>query len=90
LGRGATLADLRIVDAAARIGCSPAQLILRWMTQAGISVIPKASSVEHMRENLASLDLQLDSETVALLNEMNDPNGRIGPDPHVFESLGKK
>lgn len=87
LGRGVTLADPKVVDLAARLGCSPAQLILRWMTQLGIAVIPKASSAGHMRENLESLGLELDAAAVDALKAMNDPAGRIGPDPYTFETM---
>jgi 2,5-diketo-D-gluconate reductase A len=87
LCRGATLSDPRIIAAATKIGCSSAQLVLRWMTQTGIAVIPKASSKGHMQENFDSLDLKLDAETAAILEAMDDPSGRIGPDPNVFETM---
>jgi 2,5-diketo-D-gluconate reductase A len=87
LGRGATLTDPKVVDAAAKTGCSTAQLVLRWMTQTGIAVIPKASSKGHMQENFDSLDLTLDAATIAMMNAMDDPNGSLGPDPYVFETI---
>ncbi len=93
LGRGATLADPRVVDAAARIGCTPAQLVLRWLAQSGIAVIPKASSQGHMEENLAAVertDLELDAEMMALLDAMHEEGGRTGPDPYVFEAMPQK
>lgn len=86
-GHGPILADPRIAAAAQRIGCTPAQLILRWLTQSGMSVIPKAASAAHMRENLASLDLTLDAEALALMESLYDPNGRMGPDPYTFETM---
>ncbi|WP_394659232.1 aldo/keto reductase [uncultured Novosphingobium sp.] len=87
LGRGPILSDSRVVEAAARIGCTPAQLVLRWLTQSDIAAIPKASGEAHMRENLESLKLELDASAIALLDGMHDVAGRIGPDPHVFENL---
>lgn len=87
LGRGPILSDSRVVEAAARIGCTPAQLVLRWLTQSGIAAIPKASGDAHMRENLESLNLHLDASAIALMDGMHDIAGRIGPDPYVFENL---
>lgn len=87
LGRGPILSDSRVVEAAARIGCTPAQLVLRWLTQSDIAAIPKASGEAHMRENLESLKLHLDASAIALMDGMHDTAGRIGPDPHVFENL---
>lgn len=87
LARGATLKDPKVIEAAAKTGCTPAQLVLRWMTQTGIPVIPKASSKAHMQENFESLDLNLDTATLEMMNAMDDPNGRFGPDPNVFEAM---
>lgn len=87
LGRGPILSDSRVVEAAARIGCTPAQLVLRWLTQSDIAAIPKASGEAHMRENLESLKLHLDASAIALMDGMHDTAGRIGPDPYVFENL---
>ncbi|MGI0439581.1 aldo/keto reductase [Helicobacter himalayensis] len=41
---------------------SVAAVILRFLTQLGMSVIPKASSLVHLRENLEIFDFVLDSK----------------------------
>jgi aryl-alcohol dehydrogenase-like predicted oxidoreductase len=56
--------------AAARLGCSPAQIALAWALSVAPNVllIPGTSSVQHLGENLAVADIQLDTETREQLN----------------------
>ncbi len=61
-----------IVDIAASTGRSPAQILLRYATQQGISVIPKGSSREHLFENISSLDFDLTAADLARLEAISD------------------
>ena len=56
--------------AAARLGCSPAQTALAWALSVAPNVllIPGTSSVQHLEENLAVAEIQLDTETREQLN----------------------
>jgi aryl-alcohol dehydrogenase-like predicted oxidoreductase len=56
--------------AAARSGCSPAQIALAWALSVAPNVllIPGTSSVQHLEENLAVADVELDEETRLQLN----------------------
>ena len=46
------------------------QIALAWLlSKDGVIVIPKASSVEHVRENLGALNIRLSAEEVRRLNE---------------------
>ena len=51
--------------AAARLGRSPAQIALAWALSVAPNVllIPGTSSVQHLEENLAVADIELDDET---------------------------
>ena len=89
LGRGAALADPQVVALAKRFGCSPAQLILAWLAQEGVVTIPKAASKQHMQENMQSLDITLDGETLSALAAFDRPDGRFGPDPATFETISR-
>jgi pyridoxine 4-dehydrogenase len=59
--------------AAARFGRSPAQIALAWaLTVApNVLVIPGTSSVQHLEENLAAADIELDDETMRQLNAIS-------------------
>lgn len=48
-----------------KYGKTPAQVVLRWLTQRGIPVIPKTTKKERMRENLNIFDFSLDSNDMA-------------------------
>lgn len=57
---------------AAEHGCSPAQVLIAWHLQSGISTIPKSVSPARLRENLAAAELQLtpaDLERIAGLDQ---------------------
>ena len=57
---------------AAKYGKRPAQIILRWHTQMGFTVIPGSRNVSHIRENLNVLDFTLtdeELEEIAMLDK---------------------
>lgn len=46
------LEDSLIVQVSKELSCSPAQVLLAFNTQKGVSVIPKSSNLGRLRENL--------------------------------------
>lgn len=84
LGRGDSFDAPAIRDAAARMGCSVAQVILRWHIQHGLSVIPKSENPERLAENLAALELELTPDEMAAIDAL-DRGHRTGPDPDEFD-----
>lgn len=50
---------------AATHGCTPAQVLIAWHLQSGISTIPKSVSSARLRENLAAADLDLSADDLA-------------------------
>lgn len=56
---------------AAERGCTPAQVLLAWHLQRGISTIPKSVTPARLRENLAAAEIELpqaDLERIAALD----------------------
>ena len=55
---------------AARVGCTPAQIALAWAlgVAPNVLLIPGTSSVRHLQENLAVVDIELDDESREQLN----------------------
>lgn len=85
LGRGGELLrEPAIVRAAAKHARSAAQVVIAWHLAHGLSAIPKAADAEHLSDNVAALDLTLDDEDIAAIDALDDPDGRIGPDPLTF------
>ena len=81
LGQGATLKDERIVRIAEAGGAEPAQVIIAWHLAKGFSVIPKAGDPKHLASNWRAQEVRLTDDQIAAIDAMNDPDGRMGPDP---------
>lgn len=72
-----------IVKLAKKYGKTPAQLILRWHIEHGISVIPKSVRPERIAENIDIFDFTLSAEDIAAVDAL-DTGMRGGPDPETF------
>ena len=65
---------------AARHQATPAQVALAWATaQPGVVAIPKASRPEHVRQNIAALDISLTPQDLAELDRAFPPPARKKP-----------
>jgi 2,5-diketo-D-gluconate reductase A len=84
LGQGKLLSHPEIVRIAEARGCTPAQAILAWHLHYGLAVIPKASSRERLASNLAASKVTLTAEDIAMIDTLDDPAGRMGPDPDLL------
>jgi diketogulonate reductase-like aldo/keto reductase len=71
LGRGAVLKDATVAEIAAKHGKTAAQVALRWLYEKGAIVIPKGSSEEHLRENMAIFDFELTKEEAERLDSLS-------------------
>lgn len=58
-------------EIAAKHGKSVAQVVLRWLNQRGIAIIPKSVKVERMRENRDILDFTLDAQDLTAIATLN-------------------
>ena len=56
-----------VAELAAKYGRTPAQIILRWHVQQGISAIPKSADPRRQAENAAVFDFALDAAEIAAL-----------------------
>jgi len=71
---GKMLNRAQLKSVAARLGVTPAQVALSWLIrQEGIVTIPKASDTDHVRENRAALDLTLNGQDLAELDQTFSP-----------------
>ena len=67
-----------VLDLAAKYGKTPAQILLRFLTQKGIAVIPRNAQVEHIRENHALFDFALNNKEMAQLCALDRGEPLIG------------
>jgi 2,5-diketo-D-gluconate reductase B len=71
LAKGEVADDPAIGEIAAAHGATPAQVALAWLIgQPPVSAVPKASSPERRRENLAALELELTPEERARIDAL--------------------
>lgn len=66
-GRNDLFANEALAAIGAAHGKSVAQVVLRWLTQRGVVVIPKSVRPERMAENLAIFDFDLTDEQMATI-----------------------
>jgi diketogulonate reductase-like aldo/keto reductase len=75
--QGALARNARLDAIAARHNATAAQIALAWvMAQPGVIAIPKASSQEHVRQNVAALDIKLTGEDLTELDRAFPPPTR--------------
>ncbi|ESZ50228.1 aldo/keto reductase [Mesorhizobium sp. RSR565B] len=75
--QGALARNSRLETIAARHNATAAQIALAWViAQPGVIAIPKASSQEHVRQNVAALDIRLTAEDLAELDRAFPPPTR--------------
>ncbi|MDO4519882.1 MAG: aldo/keto reductase [Eubacteriales bacterium] len=72
LARGAYLDNDIMCVMGVKYAKTPAQIGLRWMVQKGISVIPKSSSLEHLKTNADIFSFEIEQEDMDLIDTMNE------------------
>lgn len=80
LVRGKKFSDPRLQKIAQSHIKTPAQIILRWNTQHGISAIPKSSNRARLEENFDIFDFQLTADDMREMDSWNE-NFRIVDNP---------
>ncbi len=70
LGTGAILKDETIAQIAEKTSRTPAQVALKWLLGKGLVVIPKASSEEHLKQNLSVFDWELSGQDIKAIDSI--------------------
>jgi 2,5-diketo-D-gluconate reductase B len=69
LGRGKIFSDKKMIALAKKYNKIPGQIALRWLLEKRVVVIPKASSLEHLKENLNVFDFELKKEDARIIDQ---------------------
>ena len=77
IAKGLVNDNLIIRQIAQKYQKSPAQITLRWLTQLDIITIPKASSEEHLTENINIFDFKLEKSDMKKMKEVNQNNRMV-------------
>ena len=63
---------------ATKYGKTPAQILLRFLLQSDVAIIPKTTHVDRMKENIAILDFELSNEEMSTLRDLDRKIALIG------------
>lgn len=80
LVRGQRFSDSKLLRMAEKYGKTPAQIILRWALQLGVSTIPKSANAERLKENFNVFDFQIGADDMNAVNAFHE-NFRVVDDP---------
>ncbi len=75
LGTGHHLSNRRVREVAARVGRTPAQVLLRWCVQRDLVVLTKSTHRERIAENGAIFDFTLSDADLAVLDGLDRTGG---------------
>lgn len=70
--KGGTMERPVVTDIAARVGCSPAQVLVRWQLDHGVVAIPKSANASRIRENADVGAVALTPDDMAALDALAD------------------
>ncbi len=76
--RNEMFSEPAVLALAEKYGKAPAQILLRFLTQKGIAVIPRSTQPAHIRENFALFDFTLTAEEMAQLFALDKREPLIG------------
>jgi methylglyoxal/glyoxal reductase len=80
LVRGDKFGDQKLIDLANKYSKTPAQIIIRWALQIGVSTIPKSSNPIRIKENFDVFDFKISDDDILKMNGFNE-NYRVVDDP---------
>lgn len=78
-----------IVSLAEKYGKSPVQIVLRWLTQQNIIVIPKTWDVNHLKDNISIYDFELSHKDMSAIDQL-DQGKFLNYDPYATYNLMQK
>jgi diketogulonate reductase-like aldo/keto reductase len=81
--RGIKFSDERLTPLCEKYQKTPAQIILNWNLQLGVSTIPKSVQKQRLLENFEAANFKLDKQDVEFMNTFNE-GFRICDDPAIF------
>lgn len=73
-------------------GKSVAQVVLRWLVQQGIAIIPKTWDIKHLKDNISLFDFELTQDEMAKIDSLDQGKClNYNPyAPHIVKSIPKQ
>ncbi|HVG48903.1 MAG TPA: aldo/keto reductase, partial [Rubellimicrobium sp.] len=87
-GEGAAvLREPVVTEIAARLGRTPAQVVIRWHLQQDLIVLPKTADPARAAENVDVWDFTLSPEDMTRIDALDRPDGKTLPQPEEMNEL---
>ena len=83
LARGKVPGDEMLIRIGKAHGKSASQVVLRFLVQQGLIVIPRTSNKARLAENLAIFDFKLSDQEMTEIAGLKRPDGRVVNPPHA-------
>ena len=80
LARGKVFEIDELSEVAEKHDASEAQVSLAWLRAKGVTVIPKATSDDHIADNWASLGVEVDAEDIETIDDIDERERQVDPD----------
>lgn len=77
---GKALKDETIKDIAHELGITPAQVVIAWILEHGMTTIPSSTKREHLKSNFAAREIVLNDEHIAHIDALNCNDRQATPD----------
>lgn len=61
-----------VVEIASRLGKTPAQILLRYLVELGVSVIPKSTNANRLKSNIDLFEFELSANDKSALTGLDD------------------
>lgn len=84
LARHSKMTVSAVEQIAAKTAKTPSQVVLRWCLQHGTVPLPRSTNPDHIRENLAIFDFELDEASMRTLDSLSDGE-RVTDNPEDIE-----
>lgn len=81
---GGCLKDPLVVELAGKYGKNPGQLVLRWLIQQGIVVLPRSSSPARIASNMDVFDFEISAEDMAAISGLNKGKSLTNQNPYAI------
>jgi diketogulonate reductase-like aldo/keto reductase len=79
LAHGKVFSDPTFAEIAKKINCNPGTLALAWLLHKNCAIIPKASTEEHIKENLKADEISLNAEIIEQIDLLPEQQRVINP-----------
>ena len=77
LARGEAIRHPTVQDVASSLGRTPAQIVLRWIVQQGVTAVSMTTKPANAAANLEAMDFELSDEAMARLSALRALNHRL-------------